>query len=254
MKKNIIRKVYWGMMVLFGLAGCNEEEPATFDQINGIYFNNRLLNNTIVDSTNVTFVYTSADTMTIAVKVQALGRPVPYARPIDIRVAGGDAIAGTDYELTTIAEMPAEAVTLDYNVQLNRTAVLKQEDREIVLELRANDHFILPFEYQVQSGNDTTTVVRYRIIFSDRFTVAPENWNEDFGGKFSQQKFELMCRVLEIDPAEFNQASGISLAKWQFIYIEMCDYVAIQTEKKEAGEEYDQEAFDPTTGEPLFKY
>ena len=53
--------------------------------------------------------------------------------------------------------MPAEAVNLDYNVQLNRTAVLKQENREIVLELKANEHFILPFEYQVQRGNDTTT-------------------------------------------------------------------------------------------------
>lgn len=31
MKKNIIRKVYWGMTVLFGLAGCNEEKPATFE-------------------------------------------------------------------------------------------------------------------------------------------------------------------------------------------------------------------------------
>ena len=221
MKKNIIRKVYWGMTVLFGLAGCNEEKPATFDQINGIYFNNRLLNNTIVDSTNVTFVYTSADTMTVTVKVQALGRPVAYARPIDISVAGGNAIEGTDYELVSVAEMPAEAVNLDY---------------------------------QVQSGNDTTTVIRYRIIFSDRFTVAPESWDEDFGGEFSQQKFELICRVLEIDPAEFNTAGGISLARWQFIYIEMCDYVATQTEKKAAGEEYDEEAFDPTTGEPLFKY
>jgi len=117
------------MTVLFGLAGCNEEKPATFDQINGIYFNNRLLNNTIVDSTNVTFVYTSADTMTVTVKVQALGRPVAYARPIDISVAGGNAIEGTDYELVSVAEMPAEAVNLDYNVQLNRTAVLKQENR-----------------------------------------------------------------------------------------------------------------------------
>ena len=183
-----------------------------------------------------------------------MGRPVAYARPIDISVAGGNAIEGTDYELVSVAEMPAEAVNLDYNVQLNRTAVLKQENREIVLELKANEHFILPFEYQVQSGNDTTTVIRYRIIFSDRFTVAPESWDEDFGGEFSQQKFELICRVLEIDPAEFNTAGGISLARWQFIYIEMCDYVATQTEKKAAGEEYDEEAFDPTTGEPLFKY
>ncbi|WP_292265193.1 DUF4843 domain-containing protein [Butyricimonas sp.] len=250
----MIKRVYWGMMLLLGLAGCNEEEPAAFDEVKGIYFNNRLINNTIVDSTNVTFVYTSANTMNVTVKVQALGRPVSYARPIDIRVTGGNAIEGTDYELITAAEMPAEAVNLDYNVQLNRTAILKQEDRELVLELRANEHFILPFEYQVQSGNDTTTVVRYRIVFSDRFTVAPESWDENFGGKFSQQKFELICRVLEIDPAKFNTTGGISPSMWQFIYLGMCDYVAIQVEKKEAGKEYDKEAFDPTTGEPLFKY
>lgn len=242
------------MILLLGLGGCNEEEPATFKNINGIYFNNRLANNTIVDSTNVTFVYTSANSMNIAVKIQALGRPVAYSRPIDINVIGGNAVEGTDFKLITTPEMPAGTVSLDYNIQLNRTTILKQEERDIVLALQTNDHFILPFEYQIQSGNDTTTVVRYRIIFSDRFTVAPESWNEDFGGTFSQQKFELICRVLEIDPAEFNSTGGISPSRWQFIFLEICDYVATQVEKKEAGENYDKEAFDPTTGEPLFNY
>lgn len=36
MKKNIIRKVYWET-VLFGLAGCNEEKPATFDKQRNIF-------------------------------------------------------------------------------------------------------------------------------------------------------------------------------------------------------------------------
>lgn len=254
MKKNQIKQIISGLVLLLGLAACNEEEPALFDPIDGIYFDNRLVNNTIVDSTNVTFVYTRGNTMNVAVKIQTLGNPVPYARPVNISVVGGSAVEGTDYTLPPVAEIPAEATSFAYNVQLNRTAVLKQEDRDIVLELKANDHFILPFEYQVQSGNDTTNVVRYRIVFSDRFTVAPESWDEDFGGAFSQQKFELICRVMEIDPAEFTSPGGISPSRWQYISLGMCDYAGIQVKKKEAGEAYDEEVFDPETGEPLFKY
>jgi len=254
MKQNKIKEIILGLILLPGLAGCNEEKPVPFDPINGIYFDNRLVNNTIVDSTNVTFVYTNANTQNVAVKIQTLGRPVSYARPINISVVGGNAVEGTDYKLLSAAEIPAEATSIAYNVQLNRTAILKQEDRDIVLELKANDHFILPFEYQIQSGNDTTTVVRYRIIFSDRITVAPESWDEDFGGTFSQQKFELICQVMEIDPAEFNSPKGISLPTWRYIYTGMCDYVGTQVKKKEAGEKYDEKAFDPETGEPLFKY
>lgn len=247
----MMKYICLGIVLLIGLTGCEEEKPAAFDEINGIYFNNRQKDNTVTDSTSVTFVYTNDNTMDVGVIIQTLGRPTAQARPVDIRVVGGNAIEGTDYELIATAEIPAETVSCDYLVRLKRTPILKQENRELILELFANDYFILPFDNQVQSGNDSINMVRYRIVFSDRFTVAPESWNERYGGPFSQQKFELICRVLELDPADFNKEGGVSVVKWRFICLEMEEYVATQVKKKEAGEAYDEEAFDRQTGEPF---
>lgn len=243
--------LYLGLLFLAGCIACNEEEPEAFQNIDGIYFDNRGSSNTVTDSVYVTFVYTNEDMLEIPVQVQALGRPAPTSRPIAIRVAGGDAEEGTDYELKNAAEIPAGALTLNYTVVLKRTAALKTRDRELVLELQANEHFILPFEYQVQAGNDTVPVTTYRIIFTDRFTVEPEGWNDTYGGDFSQQKFELMCRVLDLDRAAFNRTDGISLSRWYYICLSMTEYVSEQTKLKEAGKPYDTEAFDAQTGQPF---
>lgn len=234
-----------------GLAACEEQEPAGFREISGVYFDNRGTGNMIVDSTSVTFVYTNDNTMEVSVRVQVLGNPSATERPVAIRVAGGTAEEGTDYELKTAAVIPADSVGLDYVVELKRTPILKEGDKVLVLEVAANDYFATPFDYRVQSGSDTTTVVRYRIIFTDRFTVAPEAWDPQYGGVFSQQKFELMCRVAELDPADFNQAGGVSLVKWRFIALTMDSYIRKEVAKKENGEPYDTEVYDKQTGEPL---
>lgn len=245
-------KIY-SMIALLGmvLMGCDKQAPAGFDEINGIYFNNRLANNVLVDSTNLTFVYTNSDEIEVPVVIQLLGRPLSQVRPIDIRIHSENAEEGVDYVLNTSAEMPADSTELNFLVTLKRTPKLKEQSREIALELRANDYFSLPLSWQVQAGGDTTSILCYRIVFSDRFMVAPEGWMSNFGGEFSQQKFELICRVLEIDPADFNVKNQISLAKWMYIQLEMTDYVKEQIAKRDAGEEYDEEAFDKKTGEPL---
>ena len=241
------------LVVLLGLVllGCDEREPAGFEEINGIYFNNRLANNVLVDSINLTFVYTSSDELEVPVVIQLLGRPSRSVRPIDIRVSSSTAKEGIDYSLSVAPELPADSTVLNYLVTLKRTPILKQESRVINLELHTNDYFSLPLPWQVQAGGDTTSILRYRIVFSDQFIVAPEGWMSDFGGEFSQQKFELICSVLAVDPADFNVKNQISLAKWMFIQLEMTDYVNQQIAKKNSGQEYDEEAFDKVTGEPL---
>lgn len=83
------------------------------------------------------------------------------------------------------------------------------------------------------------------------FTKAPAAWDENLLGKFTQQKFELICKVLQINPADFNDPSLITLAKMLYISAEMTAYVAEQKENRDAGKDYDKEAFDPKTGEPL---
>ena len=76
-------------------------------------------------------------------------------------------------------------------------------------------------------------------------------WDSILVGEFSQQKFVLLCKVLEIDPADFQDASVITLAKLLYISAEMTAYVEEQVSRKAEGLEYDQDAFDPVTGEPL---
>ena len=57
--------------------------------------------------------------------------------------------------------------------------------------------------------------------------------------------------MLQIDPDDFNDPAVITLAKMLYISAEMTAYVAEQKERRDAGMEYDLEAFDSQTGEPL---
>lgn len=243
---------YYFIWILFvALVACDDQIPGSFEDIAGVYFNNRLRNNVLVDSTDVTFVYENADTLDVPVIVQLLGRPAEQPRPVDIRITTDGAAEGVDYVLKTAAEMPANSASFNYIVMLKRTAALKQKKYTLTLELKANDYFSLPLLYEVQAGGDSTSILRYRISFTDQFTVAPIGWQTEFVGEFTQQKFELLCRVLEIPPADFDVKGKITLAKWIYIQTEINAYVAEQVQKKADGETYDTEAFDRQTGEPL---
>ena len=83
------------------------------------------------------------------------------------------------------------------------------------------------------------------------FTKAPAAWDENLVGNFTQQKFELICKVLDIDPEDFNDSGKITLAKLLYISAEMTAYVREQVERKATGQTYDEDAFDRETGEPL---
>ncbi len=248
------RLIYFTIAMLgIGLTGCDERVPGEFEDVNGIYFCNYSKGTILVDSSSVSFVYESADILDVPVTVQLLGRPSGQARPVSIKVSSENAVEGVDYVLKTAAEMPADSVMFNYTVTLKRTPALKQEERVIVLELQANDYFSLPLSSQVLAGGENISILRYRIIFSDYFTVAPEGWREEYGGVFSQQKFELLCRVLDLEPGLFVKKNEIPFAKWLYIQVEMTAYVEEQAEKKAAGIPYDEEAFDKATGEP-FKF
>ena len=131
-----------------------------------------------------------------------------------------------------------------------KTVIKRKEKKNITLELRENEFFSLPVAKMDQIA-DTVSILRLDIAFSDMFTKSPVAWDSNLVGEFSQQKFVLLCKVLEIDPADFQDASVITLAKLLYISAEMTAYVEEQVSRKAEGLEYDQEAFDPVTGEPL---
>lgn len=236
-------------LVLLAAVSCQERHPALFDEISGVYFNNLSGTMSVTDSLDYTFVYEAGDVLEVPVRVQLVGRPADKDRPLDIIVTSENAVEGEDYILPETAVMPSGAARTDYLIRLNRTPALKRERKMLSLEIRANGHFTLPVTEMVQTG-DTVSTLSCRIYFSDMFTKAPAAWDKNLLGEFSQQKFELACRVLELDPGDFNDASVITLAKQLFISKEMTDYVSEQEEKRRSGGDYDTEAFD-AEGNPL---
>ena len=238
------------MLSLLALVACQERTPELFHDITGVYFNNTSATMSVTDSLDLTFVYEAGDEMEVPVKVQLLGRSADQDRPLAVTVSSDNAREGVDYVLPQQAVMPAGASSVDYVVVLKRTDALKSERKMIHLTLHANEHFGLPVSKMEQIA-DTVSIVDVRIYFSDMFTKAPAAWDENLLGKFTQQKFELICKVLQINPADFNDPSLITLAKMLYISAEMTAYVAEQKENRDAGKDYDKDAFDPKTGEPL---
>lgn len=238
------------MLSLLVFVACQERTPEFFQDITGVYFNNTSATMSVTDSLDLTFVYEAGDEMEVPVKVQLLGRSVEQDRPLAVTVSSDNAREGVDYVLPQQAVMPAGASSVDYVVVLKRTDALKSERKMIHLTLHANEHFDLPVSKMEQIA-DTVSIVDVRIYFSDMFTKAPAAWDENLLGKFTQQKFELICKVLQINPADFNDPSLITLAKMLYISAEMTAYVAEQKENRDAGKDYDKDAFDPKTGEPL---
>ena len=238
------------MILLLALTACQERTPEFFQDINGIYFNNVSATMSVTDSLDLTFVYEAGDEMEVPVKVQLLGRSADQDRPLAVTVSSDNAQEGVDYVLPQQAVMPTGASSVDYMVVLKRTDALKSERKMIQLTLHANEHFDLPVSKMEQIA-DTVSIVDVRIYFSDMFTKAPAAWDKNLLGEFTQQKFELICKVLQINPADFNDPSLITLAKMLYISAEMTEYVAQQKENKDAGLDYDRDAFDPKTGEPL---
>ena len=245
-----IKKLLLGALAVVALGSCSEQTPDVFEDINGVYFNNRTNTNVLQDATNVTFVYQKGDEMQVPVKIQLVGRPSEQAREIALTVTSDDAQEGVDYTLPEKAEMPAGTTTFEYMITLKRTAVLKTQLKHIKLSLQPNANFVLPVTEEVMANGDKVTTLAYTIAFSDQFTTAPKAWDKGLLGEFTQQKFELACRVLDLDPADFNDDTKMTLAMQSYVSAQMQLYVRQQQTLRLNGEAYDADAFD-AQGNPL---
>ena len=241
------RTVIYMLVVLLAAVACEERHPILFGELSGVYFNNLNSTMSVVDSIDITFVYESSDEVEVPVRLQLVGKVSDEDRDVDVVVSSQNAVEGVDYILPPKAYIPAGASYGDYVVTLKRTPALKVEKKSIEFEVRANENFALPVTDMIQIS-DTVTTLKYTIYFSDMFTKAPVAWDANLVGEFTQQKFELICDVLDINPDDFNDASKITLAKLLYISTEMTYYVREQERNKAEGLEYDENAFDPETG------
>lgn len=233
-------------MALLALAfvSCSEQTPDEFQNINGVYLNNRTNTNVLQDSTDVTFVYQKGDEMQVPVRIQLIGRPYDKAREIALVVSSEDAQEGIDYVLPATAEMPAGATTVDYTITLKRTTILKSQKKRVRVALMSNGNFSLPVKFEKNANGNKLTTLTYTVVFSDQFTTSPKAWKKDLLGEFTQQKFELACRVLDLNPADFNDEAKMTLPMQAYISQEMQSYVREQQSLKSKGQPFDADAFD----------
>ena len=238
---------------MLGFTACEESLPIHFEDITGIYFNNLLPNRAHTDSISVTFIYEDKDVIEVPVRVQLLGRTSEKEREVNITIQSDNAAEGKDYVPVNSSVLPAGATAFDYVIRLERSPELKEMTKKLVVHIAENGNFIIPFESITQSGGQETSVVDFVIEFSDQFTAPPVGWSEMFAGTFSQQKFELITRVMEIPRSYFNEKDKISAAKWIYIQEQMTLYVRGEVKKKEQGLDYDREAFDEN-GDALVFY
>lgn len=249
---NKIKTMLLGALMVAGLSSCSEQTPDVFDDINGVYFNNRTNTNILQDATDLTFVYQKGDDMQVPVKIQLVGRPSDQPREIALTVSSDDAVEGVDYVLPEKAEMPAGETTYEYVITLKRTAILKTQQKHLKVSLQPNSNFTLPVTQEATANGDVVTTLAYTITFSDQFTTAPKAWETDLLGAFTQQKFELACKVLDLDPADFNDDTKMTLAMQSYVSAEMQSYVKEQQTLRNNGEAYDADAFDAQGNALLF--
>lgn len=237
------------LMTSFLAMSCVERHPLLFGDVSGVYFNNRTAG-VFSDEKKLTLIYEDGDEIQVPVTVQLVGRPAPEDRQVDITVVSDNAVEGVDYRLPESAVLPAGESSFGYVVTLIRTESIRTEQKSVALELHANEHFSLPVVEMVLASG-TFPALEYRIFFSDMFTVPPAGWDENILGEFSQQKFELVIKVLGIKRSDFNDVEKMTLAYQAYIFMEMKRYIDEEFARKEAGEEYDTDIIDKTTGEPL---
>lgn len=228
------------------LAACSESEIAPYAGADGIYFNNRLANGQLADSTAQTFIYTDATTIDVPVTIQVMGRAADYDRPVALTV-GGDATEGVDYTLPVAPIVRAGDYSVSYIVRLIKTPALSSATKHVVLTLAPNDWFTTRFTHEGDSTATSPAVstLRYAVSFSNQFTVAPAGWNTDFAGPFTARKFEfLVGHFTDIARADYNVSGKITLAMWTYMQQTANDYIAQQVQYRAMGMAYDETAFD----------
>lgn len=236
-------------LFFLGPIACDEKEIPAYDAEEGIYFNKReRVGNILVDSSNFTFVYLEPSQMEgmVCIPVQLVGRTVGQPRPVTIKVVGGTAQEGEDFTLPPNPILPANATSFDYVVTLKRTESLQTAVKTIELAIEGNEYFKPIITEEITANDNRVMTLRHKIEFSELFIEAPVAWQTNIC-PFTPQRFFLMCRVMDIPRADFNDVNKINLPRFNYLCSEMHKYVAEEI----ASGNPDPELFDEN-GLPIF--
>lgn len=201
---------------VLALTACDNDEVDKFSSnAAGIYFQygtqTRLFINSEQYTDSSTFSFSNVnDDVTqyvLTTTVKTLGNVASYDRPVSVVVdeANTTAVAGTDYEAnldTVVVKAGKSSATI--SVKFLRTARLMNNRVRLVLRLKPNDNFTIPFTKQkntnvYNASGDTINADRFDFIVSEIYT-RPSYWNfaQDYFGAWSVNKFRYVNRICNI--------------------------------------------------------
>ncbi|MBL1409430.1 DUF4843 domain-containing protein [Sphingobacterium faecale] len=200
--------------------------------VSGIYFYS-------VNGTNIAGIPTSyrdsiiysfendAQTVTtriINVPVRTLGNTSDQDRPFKVKVSGGTAKEGIDYEpLLESYSIPAGKSSFNIPVRLKRTPLLSQKRLTIDFELVENQNFKLLLPELKNIGNNKTMIAtKFRISFSEiiKESFYYSIFGPEYFGDWSVKKNKLLNELMGWKSSDWENAgaSGAPISLGRFPY------------------------------------
>ncbi|MDQ6470827.1 DUF4843 domain-containing protein [Flavobacterium sp. LHD-80] len=239
MKKIVILSIL--LLSILGLASCDQDGIETYSGSDSIYFAPSVYGisdgatTAITDSIGLTFALDKAEivgrTYNIPVRVQ--GKSSDVDRKVKVVIdPKSTAIAGTHFKIPENFVIPAGTVVNDLPVTINRTADMKQKGFLLILNLEENESFNTNMKSRVinKLTNKSISFITFKLSIDDKLTQ-PIGWYVPYLGVFSAKKFFLMCELIHLEPAMFNQklgSIGLSIPDIMYYQAFMKRYLADQ--------------------------
>lgn len=159
----------------------------------------------------------------INVPVKVIGTILEKDRYFKIKVVGGNAVEGVDFEkLEEQYEIASKAASINLPITLNRTSKLTSESLYFDLQLVESDDFklLLPFLLNI-GNNQKMDATKFRVRFSEIIT-RPSYWDfaDSYFGEFSVKKFKMLNDLMSWTTGDWRYAgfSGRPVQSGKFTY------------------------------------
>lgn len=156
--------------------------------------------------------------------VKVVGSIVDYDRTFNVRVAGGTAEEGKDFEkLETEYTILAGKATASILLKMFRTTRLQEESIYVDLELVESNDFKLLLPIVINKANQVEMdATRFRVRFSEIITT-PSYWESyaaTYWGEWSIKKFKMQNELMGWTTSDWDRAgfSGYPVAAGKFVY------------------------------------
>lgn len=240
-----------------------EKEPILYkgeeNNVSGIYFyavattdiNGNPLSYT--DSTTYSFQNDpeSVRSRVINLNVRTLGNVSSEDRPFHLKITGGTAVEGIDFEkIESQYFIPAGAATLRIPIRILRTDKLLDKAITIDFQLVENEHFKLLLPNLINIGNNQNMdATRFRINFSEIINE-PSYFNifgPSYFGDWSVKKFKLINQIMEWKTGDWltagSASSPVALGRFAFAANMMKTYLENKLAEEDPVYEADGKTF-----------